>query len=441
MKPRVCLLIFLLLTLSGCLMASGEDLLRPPKPPQVYTELREHISALLDSGYRYRAPTGGLNRQPIQMTDLNGDGMDDALVFLGQEGGAIRIYIYQRESDGEYSEICHIEQQSEQLDSVQYADLDGDGNREIIAGWRTAGLKNLTVYSYDGYTAVPQMSVDYTFYIIAAMTGDQTDNLVILRSDAAGLTGVAELYGRLDGGLALLSSAPLSDGMEAITRVVTGILADGRAAVLVGGRYQKDYIVTDIITLREDTLQNITRDPSLGVSVETVRAYRVQTADVTGDGLVDIPKPTPLPPYTADALEASYYRVEWRSYRSSGEYVPVLYTVHNLTDGWYLTLPESWRDRLTVTRRDTVAGERSMVFALLGDGLDPPVDLLVLDTTQAKDYTLGSRSLLGQHGDTTVLATFPEVPAAYRAFVPTPEEAAAMLHWIPSQWITGETLN
>ena len=50
-------------------------------------------------------------------------------------------------------------------------------------------------------------------------------------------------------------------------------------------------------------------------------------------------------------------------------------TYHDMEDGWYLHLPDSWRDQILITR---TAGqeESSVTFSIRGDETVPPRDFL-----------------------------------------------------------------
>ena len=429
---RVIPILLLLLLLPGCFMASVEELLLAPQPPETYVELQPFIAGLLKQGYGYSAPLSGHNRQPIQIMDL-GSGNEEAFVFLSQKGQPIRVCIYAKK-EGVYEEICYIEEDSESIDSVSYSDIDGDGLREILLGWRTGGLKSLSVYSYDGVSAVQRLQVDYDVHLIADLTGDGINDLVVLRQDAVSLTGLAELYGQGKEDIELLSAAPLSQGVELITRVITGGLTDGKLAVLVASQWNKDSTVTDIIAYRNGELVNISLNEETQVSDDNVRLYRMNAADINNDGFIDIPRPVPLPVYAKEGQEGNYWCIEWCNYASTGEVVSVLYTYHNQQDGWYLELPDAWIGQITVTRLDATPGERAIVFALHAE---TPIDLLILHTTTARDASeADSRVVIGSHGDTTVLASFPAGNNA--SYVPSVNRLTETLKWIHSDWITGE---
>ena len=56
-------------------------------------------------------------------------------------------------------------------------------------------------------------------------------------------------------------------------------------------------------------------------------------------------------PRMAVAFSSSY----WAQYDERGNRSHVLTTYHNVSDGWYLTIPESWRDQMSIKLTTSMA--------------------------------------------------------------------------------------
>ena len=131
------------LLLSGCMFTTPEtSLYRLPKLAGEYESLESQIdalsnqlNALLGQGYEYVSPSSGRNIQSVQMTDLNGDGYEEAVAFFrrASDKKPMKIYIFKADGDS-YERYAVIEGASSQIYSVNYADLDGDGLKEILVG-------------------------------------------------------------------------------------------------------------------------------------------------------------------------------------------------------------------------------------------------------------------------------------------------------------------
>ena len=87
----------LLLTMTGCLFTNSvSDLYSLPKMPEQYQELEQQIRDLISNGAEYAAPISGNNLQPVQMVDLNNDGLEEALIFMRDSASEKPLKIYIR---------------------------------------------------------------------------------------------------------------------------------------------------------------------------------------------------------------------------------------------------------------------------------------------------------------------------------------------------------
>ena len=226
-------LLFAASLLSGCsqprLTLSPEELYALPTLPAKYTELNTQLSALLESGAEYAAPTSGANIQSVQLVDLDGDGREEAVAFFrnSSEEKPLKIYIFSADGDS-YVQTDLIEGSGTSIYSIAYTDLDSDGRLELLVGWKaTAELQVLEVYSLRPGGAELLVRREYVKYITADLNQDQLQELVILHADEEG-DGVADYYvWQSDGNLSTQSAARLSITMAELNqqgRVTQGTL-------------------------------------------------------------------------------------------------------------------------------------------------------------------------------------------------------------------------
>ena len=63
------------LLLGGCFMQPADELYALPQQPQGFYDLQKAIDTVLVDGTQYSSPVTGTNQQPVQMVDIDGDGV------------------------------------------------------------------------------------------------------------------------------------------------------------------------------------------------------------------------------------------------------------------------------------------------------------------------------------------------------------------------------
>lgn len=348
--------------LSGCMADSTvEDLFTLPQPPMEYAGLAGKINQLIVDGYEYASPTGGQNIQSVQMVDLNMDGRSEAIAFFRRTGDEKPLKIMVFFSQGEtYELLCTIESSGSSVESVQYQDMNSDGTRELIVGWKiSTDLQNVAVYSV-GEEPTVLLHNAYTRYSIQELDGDGVPSLLLFRADADGAS-VAEFYGWRTDAMTLVYRTPLSSTMAELSAgsIVTGRMDESTPAVYVTGVNEKGMAVTDILVCRENgALTNAALNWSTGVS-GVIHPYRqMNPQDINGDGVTEIPAPAT----TSEQGKQNDGIVHWLQCDSDGNTWRTGTTYHCQSSGWYFTLPEEWLGRVTTVATESALNESQVVL-------------------------------------------------------------------------------
>ena len=374
------LLSAVLLCLSGCAFASPEELYAVPRASEDYKNLQDQIDLVRGAGAEYAGPLFGTNTQPVQLMDLDGDGVQEALAFFrstdAEDAHPLKIYIYRQTDDGNYEVWNIVEGDAPAINSISYEDLDGKttpaGNldKELVVSWRLSDkIYRLEAFSVTGQEVEALLpAVSYTEYVLWDMDKDNQKEIVIITLNTVDSVYQADYYDCQSGQMVLRSTAPLSGkitGLASNTRPLTSYLYnDGIAepAIFVTSTLITG-VVTDIFAWRDDELVNITLDPATGMSDSTFRLNTsISIQDINGDGYPEVPKPTALP--TPDASSSlDFWQVQWMQYDLWGEATVVSTTYYNGEDGWYLEMPEGWQGRVALSRLDNSgSGERGVLF-------------------------------------------------------------------------------
>lgn len=429
------------LLLSGCAgLRFGvpvEELYSLPRLPGEYEDLRAGITEILEGGAEYAAPTSGTNIQPVQLVDLNGDGVEEALAFMRKtmEEKPLKIYIFSAR-DGGYEQSAVIEGSGSAIFSVVYSDLDGNGETEMAVGWKaTSEIQALSVYTLQDGQPEELLRTTYVKYSLTDLDGDGRQEMITFRADSEGM-GIAEMHTWQDGGLTLRSSSKISATMAELSnlgRVSAGTLQDGSPALFVTGVEDSTVVVTDILTMQKGELTNIVLSDITGASTEVEHYLSLYPTDINGDGVTEVPAPVLL-----SGSGGPHFRVEWMSYDITGNSARVQSTYHDVEDGWYLVLPEAWRDEVEVAR--TTGSDEAVVtfYSRDGDELKEFLKIITItgDSREIKAVR-GGRFILSRQIETIYSAELPQNDETWE-YALVEDELRSSFNLIMTEWLAGD---
>lgn len=436
MKRIVPVLLALALLLSGCALKTGEELYSLPKPPEDYLDLQAALEEQLAAGASYAAPVGGANRQSVQLVDIDADGEKEAVAFFRTAGERpLRVCVFKK-TDGAYRLCATVEGAGSAINAVEYLNLDGRQGLELLVSWQVSALQYLGAYSLEDWRVTELMSAPYTEYRTVDLDLDGRSEVFLLRADAEGRTGVAQLY-RYDGSqMAKEPDVAMSVDAANLRRVITGYLEPGVMAVFAASLYEQG-IVTDVFVCQNSQFYNASLDPNgSGLSAQTVRNYYIYADDIDDDGLVELPRPEALPPAREDETD-TFWVINWYNLGLDGHTTDKLLTYHNFSAGWYLQLPERWRGQIAVYRTEGTVGWIYTFARLAEDGTLTPV-VHISPINGDGSGLRGNWFVLGQVAGTYYAALIPPEAAGWSGSL-TAEELQARFHPIRYDWNMGET--
>ncbi|SHI16283.1 Repeat domain-containing protein [Sporobacter termitidis DSM 10068] len=438
----VLCLLFAVVALSGCFSITANELYSLPQPSKEFLKLQEQINTVLSTGAEYSPPTAGPNRQSVQLKDLNSDGQNEAIAFFRTTGDKpLKIYILQQ-SGATYKTADVIEGDGTGIESIRYADLDGDGTMELIVGWQMgASLTHMNIYSIKGGQHVSLADDDYTQLSVSDMDNDGNPDVMAVRLPSSEQPGQADMYSLRADGEVDAKTAQLSKGIESISYVIKGRLLDESPALFIESSGSGKTVVTDILTWVNGGLYNITADTSGGVSKDTLRSYAAYSTDINNDKVTEVPFPRLL----GSSADTKYYVIDWYAYNKYGYRSKVFTTYHDFSDGWYLILPDDWKSaddwkNISVRRDDSVAGERTLIFSYISAPGETPIEFLKIYTLSGDNRfdraAMAGRFRLEEHGDGDMVYAA-EILASVTGITADKTQIINGFRLLYSDWATG----
>ena len=341
MKSKWLMLLGVLacLLLSGCAMKTVDEMYCLPKRSEAYQELQKVLDTELQN-MEYCAPLSGMNQQPVQAADVDGDGVSEFLVFAKAAGERpLRILVIERE-DQTFTLTDTLQFSGTAFDQVEYISMDDKSGVELVVGIQLSDqlLRSVAAYTFADGKGEKLLDANYTNFLTVDLDRDNQGELFVLypgqTEESPGFVALYEVEkGVVERSLEVKLSAPVSR----LQRVITGELAGGEAAVFVASALEDTVLVTDVYA-------------QFGASLPVDKALYAQ--DIDEDGQLELPALIPMKAMSERNTQSEDL-IRWYSLSITGEEVDKLYTYHNFVNGWYLVLDSTWAQQVTVTQDST----------------------------------------------------------------------------------------
>ena len=431
------LLLVLAALLTGCTMATIEDLYSPPKRSAEFEDLQRAIDNAMQD-MEYASPQSGENRQTVQMADLDGDGVEEYLLFARDTSdNPMKIMIFTRDASG-----CNltdtIESRGSGFDVVEYLDLDGRPGLEIVVGRQISNmiLRSMSVYTYEAGAVQQLMTASYTKFVSTDLdNNDIPELMVITGGESDEDNAVAALYRWENGEMTRSREASLSQNGERIKRIMVSKLHGQIPAVYVASSVEDSAIITDVFALKDGHFTNVSFSNESGTSVQTLRNYYVYADDIDDDGILELPDLIDMKPVENTWRASNQQLIRWYSMTQSGGEVDKMYTFHNFDGGWYLQLDRFLTPRITVIQKD-----HSYEFHLWDEDFQSAQVLMTIHAltgANREQMALERGYYILQKMEGVLYAVETEKIAAELGLMP--ELLAASFHPIQMDWKNGET--
>lgn len=407
MKWVKCAALFLVICLlGGCSGMSIDELYCLPKASEDYYDLQEALSQAQGNGLSYDAPASGARREPVQLVDLDYDGTDEAVAFFrSSQDGSVAAYIFARR-DSQYELADQIPCSGSAVGAVEYADLDGSGSLELLITCQVseAVTQALQVSRYQNNAAESLLTAPCGRYVLTDLNGDGAKEILCITDSGAEASATVTYYTYVGGQMKTGQELRLSENYSDILNIAQGTLEDGTEAVLITGTAE-DQMKTDVLIQNDQAELTAVDCGTLGSSAQ-LQGGDLYPRDMDGDGNLEIPKGKVLPEYEAGS--GTQWTVEWYGLTAKGKSGLKCSTYHCFDEGWYLELPESWDDAISVREKSETDGTctiHSVGFYQKSSGRKAGAEIVTIYALYgaARQEQVEARGLTSLYSDTDMI--------------------------------------
>lgn len=385
MIKKVFLAVFAIvicLCLSGCSIdvSSVEGLMRPPKLSGENSLLQEAFEKYLNSSKNtiMKTPISGENRSSFLYYDLDNNGVKEAFAFYSDvsvdENACAAVFKF---VNNEWQLVSNIKGNGEDIFEVDFADINGDGCLELVICWtylktgesdNTASFTNsgeriMSVYSYNGNSTTLITTQPFSKMLVGDFNGDKSDEILLVSVDLSEkskrtigrILGFNSNYDIVRSYDLILTSMIDVFNIDKDTVTVEG---EKHTRIFVDGGISETAVITDVVDISHSDFEitlplyetNISEKPL------TIRDVSTLSADIDGDGEIEIPTVENLPYSSVINNESSrnlsltiWSKVE------NGELITEYKCLMNSLNGYMFIFPEEWINSITAVYNSTNA--------------------------------------------------------------------------------------
>ena len=359
MKKQIGILLaaaLLAVLAGGCAMRTVDQMYRIPKRSQAYSHVQKAMDEAME-GLEYAAPNSGENQQSVQLADLDGDGVDEYLLFArARNKTPLVVLVFDTDEEGNCFLMSTIELNGSIFERVEYVNVDDAPGVELVVGSQVSDqlMGNLSVYSFLSGSAEKLMSTSYSKFVTCDLDQDSLSELLVIRpsetieaGEASDLNALAFRYEYAEGSIERSMEVSLSSSSENVKRITAGKLQGGVPGIFISNIVDNNAIATDVLVMQGGKFVNLGSPEERAPALHN---YYVYAGDIDGDGITELPHLTPMRPVTVQSTTDPQYMISWYSLDIRGGQHEKLYTFHDYAGSWYLDLNPKWAQRISAER-------------------------------------------------------------------------------------------
>ncbi len=305
-KPAFIILLIILATaLSGCSFLSGNPMNKIVRPPRLEGEkqaLQLAFEKSVGNNMLLKSPAKGKYLSSFVTYDVDGDEEEEAFVFYVDPAAetSVRVNILNK-VDGDWTSVADLKGSGSSVYEIEFEDVNLDGNMETIISWslfdnkttRIVSVIDFTVSSTGALTFSAKANEYFTYKELIDFDLNGYYELCVLHIDNT--TEVLQPYLKIfkfteNNSVKLISELLLDPNTAAVSKIRKDIVSsDGSDTTrLFIDLLRSDFgLFTEVVvwSKKEGKLVRLLKNPS----IDTFREISINTSDIDGDGINEIP--------------------------------------------------------------------------------------------------------------------------------------------------------
>lgn len=357
-------LLAVMLTMTSCkYTATPADLLQKPAVSAEQEQLTAAIEKALPRFSMLMLPHRDDDyKEAIRLLDVNGDGVDEAVVTYYNEYSTPEIMVL-RQTEYGWRQFISVEQYlARDIAWLRITDLDGDGGMELLVGWIGSfdSPNVLELYSFQSEPVrnergvpmlQPLQSLPYSLAESNDLDGDGKAELIVI--DSLGTSGemvtpsyYLSVYEWNKDHIEKRAIMSLPHETTMYDRLLVGRISERHRGILLETGVGAHSMLTYMYAWENGALRLIY--PATENGQPGFTGTPMMSGDINGDGIIELQWVNEAPGNEAAAYEDTIWMDKWMQWDGKQGYRLIAERYSNYTYGLEIDIPKEWRGRYTM---------------------------------------------------------------------------------------------
>lgn len=380
-RVLICAVIACLLTGCNAIGLDIETQLIPPESSSeheaIRTALDEYIAAHTKSGetaeYTLKYPSGGrylsafimldqikehpvLGVTPAEASVSESGKRVVAFYRRNQENALVHINLLECDEKGNWKSIADTEGKGQSVNRAEFADLNNDGVPELLIGWALYNTRDsrLSIYDLDDSLRMRSFSDTYTDLIVADITADGGEDLLLFRVSSGDTPVSVNMYSFRSNNVLVNGQALLDSKISRFGEHITASLSETVNGVYVDCYKEQGGMITELLCWKDGELLAPLCDQNAQLNTQSARETALSCRDIDGDGAVEWPVTSRMTGFEDTPVDKTLWYTEWRSYDVTNDTIATEFAcLIPAEDGYMLRLRDGWETMPVSYNSDT----------------------------------------------------------------------------------------
>lgn len=337
--------------ITGCGQASADEMLVPPKASIEAGAIQNK----LDSKYKditLIRPDSTEDLEMINFKDLDGDGKDEAVVFFRDNSDQSLKGVVMKGQGDSFEIFEGMDGIGKNIEKVNFDDIDNDKKQEIYISWQPESSYDVGfgVYGFDGKNIKNIHEGSPRAWFLGDLDNDGINELYEYNEERENMDNPNTRLERLelkDGKMKITDTCKIQDFAYGPQSVTFGKAKDETTGLFMDIA-DGNAAFTDLIVLEDGKMKNVFYDNEKGFNEKTFKSGPTPSYDIDGDGITEISIPKISKGYEDSSMASIVWVTEWFKWDGKDGLAHVMDTYDNYPMDMRFVMDEGWKENVKI---------------------------------------------------------------------------------------------